>query len=316
MIHQQTSPGYVFFALMSIGFLLLLFCYGCASKPEPPIKPEPEYIGPKTRIAVMPFVVRAKDAPKEIGLGLSDMLVTALVETNRFIVVERDEMMRKEIIDWMARAEIGEVDPHESAKIGKILGARALIAGVVTELRETEKRIEPLVRVEGYIAMDIRIVDIETAAILSSHRSEGKASTTGLSGKQDRIEPGGASALSKAARQAIQDAVKYIVSQIKPKEWDGLIANVSGDQFYINAGEGTLKKDQLLDVSRRGEPIVDPVTGDILGYQTEQIGQIKVVNVQAKMSIASLISGSGVRKGDVVKFTKDAALDDESDASD
>jgi len=49
----------------------------------------PAYNGPKARIAIADFDVKAANASREIGTGLKDMLATALVNSNRFRVVER-----------------------------------------------------------------------------------------------------------------------------------------------------------------------------------------------------------------------------------
>ena len=49
----------------------------------------PPYNGPRARIAVANFDIKAAKADGEIGSGLSEMLVTALINSNRFRVVER-----------------------------------------------------------------------------------------------------------------------------------------------------------------------------------------------------------------------------------
>jgi curli biogenesis system outer membrane secretion channel CsgG len=49
--------------------------------------PFPPYSGPKARIAVADFDVKAAKATGEIGSGLREMLATALINSNRFSVV-------------------------------------------------------------------------------------------------------------------------------------------------------------------------------------------------------------------------------------
>ena len=51
-----------------------------------------QYNGPKARVAVARFTDKSNDSRwwrKEIGEGMADQLTTALVSTNRFIVLER-----------------------------------------------------------------------------------------------------------------------------------------------------------------------------------------------------------------------------------
>ena len=47
------------------------------------------YQGPKARIAVARFEMKAAKGYNEIGTGMSDMLVDSLFQSNRFIVLER-----------------------------------------------------------------------------------------------------------------------------------------------------------------------------------------------------------------------------------
>ena len=84
-------------------FLLVLTLTGCASldallQPTASVdnnagaQPLPPYSGPKARIAVADFDVKAAKAGGEIGSGLREMLVTALINSNRFSVVERQAL--------------------------------------------------------------------------------------------------------------------------------------------------------------------------------------------------------------------------------
>ena len=54
-----------------------------------------QYNGPKARIAVARFTDKSNNSRwwrKEIGEGMADQLTTALVSTNRFIVLERQAL--------------------------------------------------------------------------------------------------------------------------------------------------------------------------------------------------------------------------------
>ena len=60
------------------------------------------YTGPKKRIAVIDFEVKAPGAGKELGQGMAEMLINALVESNRFIVLERtavQEILQEQAFD-------------------------------------------------------------------------------------------------------------------------------------------------------------------------------------------------------------------------
>jgi curli biogenesis system outer membrane secretion channel CsgG len=62
-------------------------------------QPLPPYSGPKARVAIADFDVKAAKATFEIGSGLREMLLTALINSNRFSVVERqvlDAVMKEQ----------------------------------------------------------------------------------------------------------------------------------------------------------------------------------------------------------------------------
>jgi curli biogenesis system outer membrane secretion channel CsgG len=79
------------------------------------------YDGPKARIAVSRFVVKAAKAYGAIGDGLADMLATALFQSNRYVVLERQALS-----DVLAEQDLGasgRVRAETAAAIGRIEGA-------------------------------------------------------------------------------------------------------------------------------------------------------------------------------------------------
>jgi curli biogenesis system outer membrane secretion channel CsgG len=144
------------------------------------------YDGPKARIAVGDFQVKAAGATTEIGDGLREMLLTSLFNTNRFIVLERQAIQ-----DVMLEQDLGasgRVKRPTAAPIGQIEGAELLVYGVVSEFKSDASGGGigismpnlPL-RIGGgmknaQMAIDLRVVDTATSRILFATRVEGKAS--------------------------------------------------------------------------------------------------------------------------------------------
>jgi curli biogenesis system outer membrane secretion channel CsgG len=144
------------------------------------------YDGPKARIAVGDFQVKAAGATIEIGDGLREMLLTSLFNTNRFIVLERQVIQ-----DVMLEQDLGasgRVKRVTAAPIGQLEGAELLVYGVVSEFKSDASGIGigismpnlPL-RVGGgmknaHTAIDLRVVEIGTGRIVFATRVEGKAS--------------------------------------------------------------------------------------------------------------------------------------------
>lgn len=204
------------------------------------------YDGPKARLAVSRFVVKAAKAQGTIGDGLADMLATALFQTNRYIVLERQALA-----DVLAEQDLGasgRVRQETAAKIGNIEGAELLVMGTVTEFEPGSAgagasagasvggTVGSVAGVPGYIfgrvlgsiagsvqtshvAIDLRIIDTRTSRIVAATSVEGEATDIAgvgaLAGGNLGVGLSGyaKTPMEKAIRIAIQEAVKFIVSK-------------------------------------------------------------------------------------------------------
>src|SRR5580693_9452771 len=76
-------------------------------------------VGLKRRVGVLDFQNKTKYGENRIGGAASDILITELVKSGKFIVVERDKLdtiMGEQKLDMT-----GAIDPNTAAKVGKIL---------------------------------------------------------------------------------------------------------------------------------------------------------------------------------------------------
>ncbi len=154
--------------------------------------PLPPYNGPRARIAVADFDVKAAKATGEIGTGLREMLVTALVNSNRFRVVERQVlsavMQEQELAasgaaakessaqrgqiktaDIIITAAVTEFEPQASGGAGGIGGGGGVGSGILGGLLGASLN-------KAHMALDIRIVDTSTSEVLAATRVQGQAS--------------------------------------------------------------------------------------------------------------------------------------------
>ncbi|MFH1903354.1 MAG: CsgG/HfaB family protein [Candidatus Omnitrophota bacterium] len=179
---------------------LVMFAASCATTEEisttvttggPSVAEVTTYQGPKARVAVARFEMKAAKGYNEIGSGMSDMLVDSLFKTNRFIVLERGEGL-SDIKEELALSESGYTEKGKAAEKGTLEGADILLTGAITAFEpEAEGSggggfVIPLplkigggVRIKSnkaYIAANIRLVDVRTGRIINSVKVEGKAS--------------------------------------------------------------------------------------------------------------------------------------------
>jgi curli biogenesis system outer membrane secretion channel CsgG len=174
--------------------------------------------GPKKRIAVMPFDVKVHKAGS-IGNGMSDMLADALVNTNRFIVLERQHVK-----DAMAEQDFGRsgrVKRETAAPVGELEGAQLLIRGAVTVFEpECSGGTLAVVGVkQACVAINMRIIDARTGRVLNATTVDGSAMTAGvgltanLSNMPLPLGLGGWSKtpMERAIRNCIESAVQHVV---------------------------------------------------------------------------------------------------------
>ena len=278
-------------------------------------------------LAVMKFTTTAgggtnywSNASWDLGDGMAEMLATALVETGKFKILERQQI--HDVLGEQDLGASGRVDPATAAKIGKILGARYLVYGTVNEFEYSKAGGGGGVRIGGFrvganearahIGMDVRIVDAVTSEILFSTRSTADANRTGFkvgySGADFGADLGTfkKTPLGEATRKAIEDAVAKMVSQFGTEAapepaaaWSGTLLVADDGTLVIKAGIGEgLKTGDVFTVYR---PKTTKVGNEVLTVGEDKIGKIRLTSVGDAASTAEVVEGGGFKTGDVVK---------------
>lgn len=287
-----------------------------AKEVVPIVLPAP--LGPKKLIAIAEFENKTNWAGQvNLGTGMADQLITALMNTGRFIVLERqsiEAVLREQDFGVSSRTT-----QEGGAKIGGLSRAQILIQGAITEFEQTALAggggfsyggvTITATEAKAHVAVDVRIYDTTTGQILASEACKGiaKASGSGFAysdGSWGFAAGGEAKTpLDYAVRDAITQAVNFIILELQKVPWGGRIAMVKENDIFINCGRlaGILLGDQF-SVYKPGEPIIDPETGLNLGSENILIGKIEVIKVEEKYSKAIPIGGSGFERNDVVKY--------------
>jgi len=278
----------------------------------------------KPRVAVLEFKNKAQGYAwswYQAGQAAQDMLVTELVKTEKYRVIERerlDALMQEKHLTLS-----GDVDPKMAVKVGKQLGVEYLIVGNVTEMNLTDKGVHvpnlfgnPSVNVKNQkmqVALDARAINTSTGEIMWA--DTGKAETSDSSvfvagaggGVNDRNK------LDRCLRPAVQELAKSLQKKALGTSGAGgasdssgvagKIANVEGGTIYLNVGsEAGVKEGEEYNVYRVGKVIKDPDTGEVLGQDETQVGRIKVSAVKgARLSLGTKVSGGPFKQGDTIR---------------
>jgi curli biogenesis system outer membrane secretion channel CsgG len=302
-------------------------------EPLPPLK------GPKKLLAVQDFENKVEHPAQvwwkgiKLGTGMSDMLVTALMETDYFIVLER-ESLEDGVFAEQDLAASGRMAKSKTAQMGKTLSSQILVKGAVTVFDEGTKASGGggKLRVGGVslglgggggeatVGVDIRIFDTTTGQVLAAKTCKGfaKKKRRGLSiglsgthhGRPASIGFGGEkmekSPLGDATRDAIEQCVRFIIEELNQIPWKGKVIKASPDgEVYINCGaRNNTQVGDLFNVYQAGEPLIDPDTGENLGSEETYLGKIKVSSVKQKFSICTTVEGSGFEKENIIRAPK------------
>ena len=134
----------------------------------------------------------------DVGKGISDLLVKYLVKDGSYSVIERKAMDK--ILAEQNFSNSDRANPNSAAKIGKLLGVDAIIVGSITQFGNDTKNTGvggggggfggfglggfKHSKSKAIVALDARIVDIDTGEILAVAEGKGESSreSTSLTG--------------------------------------------------------------------------------------------------------------------------------------
>jgi curli biogenesis system outer membrane secretion channel CsgG len=281
----------------------------------------------KPRVAVLEFKNKAQGyiwSWYQAGQAAQDMLVTELVKTGNFRVMEREQLAA--IMQEKNLSLSGDIDPKTAVKFGKMIGVEYLIAGAVTELGVADRDVHvpggvfgrrlPSVNVRSQkmdAAVDARAFSTSTGEIVwaDTARESTSDSSVYVAGAGGGVED------QRKVDRILRPVVVKLADSLAEKKLStsglggaadasgvaGKIAKADGATLYVNVGsEAGVKEGDEFEVFRMGEPIKDPDTGEVLGANETRIGRIKVTAVMGpRLSKASAVSGNGFKAGDTLK---------------
>lgn len=255
------------------------------------------------------------DNPSDFGAGMADQLVTALVASKRFVVLERLNL--KEVQDELKFQAEDSVDKDSAVEAGKLLGAQVLIRGAVTEVsyKKSSAVFEGGLFGDDFdigqgehvatITVDLKIVDVQTGQILDSVKGIGRVRNKArfITAQNSRFTLGGdqfeSSPLARAVSAAITDGVKKLGVSLAKVPWEGRVIAADEDDskvIYLNFGaDSGLKVGDVLEVFLPGKALVDPATKTVLGRQADKVvGRCRLKTLEGKFSTAEVIEGDEI----------------------
>lgn len=231
----------------------------------------------KMVIAVLDFVIPESKA-KLIDMNPAQRLVTMLGKTKKFDIIERSDIQK--LLNEQALGQTGLIDENTAAKLGRMLGANAVVLGQVSSLSQKPTYFPTNARFETLASIDIRIVDVSTGKIIYSETAEGDARTSvdfspGIDAKNCPVN-------YPSYTDPILRALEFVPGKLgKLLPPTGYVISVNDKKITLNTGEneGVLVGDYFI-IFRKGKVIVDPVTKKELGFEKEVLGAMKILTVE------------------------------------
>jgi curli biogenesis system outer membrane secretion channel CsgG len=278
-----------------------------------PPSPAAPYVGLKKTVSVDEF----QTPDSIIGIagaseGLTSMLTDALVRDGRFVVVERAALASISTEQQLAQQHSTTVETGAAA--GALIGANLIVRGAVTKFDAQAGSNSLSIAGVGMthqhalVAVTLRVIDTTTGQVVATAKGEGTAASHGatvslsLSGGQTAsLGSQHETPLGQAAEMAINRAVAQITTGMENAPWSALVIDNADGQVYVNAGsEQNVAPQTVLHVYRKLRDLTDPATGVVLETIKTAVGVIRIVSVHEKTSIAEVVSGGPVVRGDLL----------------
>ena len=228
-----------------------------------------------------------KDSPV-----LREMVSTKAHKSGKFTVVEQTR--KDEIKDQMDNEMDGDYAESSLIQRGELTTAKYSAFGTITRF-ETDRTQKGLSVVGGSetvimeMTLDLRVVDNTVGTIVCSDQVTGKISTgtsqAGFMGFGSASENQGA--IGELLDNLAQNVVAKIVTTLYPIKI--ISVNVDEKVVMISAGEALVSVGNRLAVYAQGAQVVDPDSGEVLGNEESTVGEVRVIETQARFSKCEIV---------------------------
>lgn len=290
---------------------------GCATPTLKPYERETPTLRPlrvlRPAVAVTEFENRAGYSGQwHLGDGMADVLSSKLLDSGRVVVLDRRNI--QDLLGEIDLQQTGFVRPEGRVERGRLISARYLLRGVVTDFTVTgdtsgwfgASTVSSRFGIQrSRVAVTIKISDVQSGEILASVPAEATATAGwfGAAARYSQMVFGGdafyQTPLGRATEKATDRAVRKILETLPVEYWEPRVAEAGERTVLLNGGENAeLKAGMELLVREAPRNITDPVHGNVIDQIPGAIlGRIRIEQVRPATSQAVLLEGRA-RRGD------------------
>lgn len=188
----------------------------------------------KPRLGVLRFTNNTSAAwwSGTAGRDLQDMLAAELVTLKAFQVLERKEL--EAVIGEQDLGASGRINKSTRSKIGNITGAKYLVAATVSAFEKGVSGTQGGISFKGislggkkekaYMAVDLKVIEVETGEIVEARTVEATAKSGGLGGGlrirgfSGNLSKHKKTSTGKAIRACIMEIAEYLECALVKKD--------------------------------------------------------------------------------------------------
>ena len=227
---------------------------------------------------------------KEVSQRLTQELVSAITQTRKFSVLDRENNSAYENEKNLILSRDAHKD--ELIKLGNILGTDYLVVSNLTDFRISNDQEylsitgQTIDKLKAMATVQYRIIAMATKQIKWSNTTTFEFEPKGNSDEQF---------FAYSLKKISDDLTNEIIENIYPIK----VANISRNGKVI-LSQGS-KLGTIYDVFDLGEKLYDSYTKEFLGYDEVKTGTIKIVRALPKISYGQIIEGN-VQKGNICRI--------------
>ena len=225
--------------------------------------------GSRMTLSIMPF--KNECISQAFADSVYNLFVDEIIGNERFNVLGRGVELEA-ILRELKLSQTDLVDQEQAVKTGKLIGSEAIMIGTIIEQKNS-------------IEVFAKLIDTENSTVMASH------DVFDMDKKRTKLE---------FLMEGLASKFVYSIPIV-----EGKILMVKGDKFYLDISRNLHMniRSGIKCLAYRAEPFI--VDGMVLGEETNILGNLILVDVKEKFSIAKLSEINGQTQDGVMNIRKD-----------
>lgn len=266
-------------------------------------------ISPRKRLVILPFLEEGLERPQSIKDQAHAAFIMDLNRSGEVIALDSSTLK----LDLAKYREGNAYKLTELSKAAQELGANAVLEGKIIDIRIKRKAdnvgvVRHLTTAFEVVAQ-VRVVSGRTSKevfnTIKTVTVEESGVRVGQRVDTDKFLTNNPDVIRVIVKDAFLDFAPQVIASLEKVVWEGRIAAINGDRFYLNVGRVSgVRVGDLLRVTEDGDDIYDPESGGHIGRVPGRLkGTLEVISYFGNDgAIAIIHSGAGFKENDRVEL--------------